>query len=125
MQNNQHKLTFFHTAARLQAMLETLDEVHTAASDNTLETPNSPGKAELVAMLREINYLAAEAANELEQDGEQPRFRVIKGGRWGQSSDDSDRGDYPQRAIAQSGFDVLVADTPTPLTVMKRAGTRG
>ncbi|MEL6272473.1 MAG: hypothetical protein AAFV33_10425 [Chloroflexota bacterium] len=125
MQNNQHKLSFFHTAARLQAMLETLDEVHTAASDNALDVPSGIGKAELIAMLREINYLAAEAANELEQGSEQPRFRVIKGGRWGQSSSDRSRDDYPHEAIERRGFDVLVTDTPTPLTVMKRAGTRG
>jgi hypothetical protein len=125
MQNNQHKLSFFLTAARLQDMLEALDDVHTSASENALEAPNGRGKAELIALLREISYLSAEAANELEQNGEQPTFRVIKGSRWGDALDSDDLDDYPLKDIERSGFKVLVANTPTPLTIMKRMGSQG
>jgi len=123
MQNNQHKLSFFLTAARLQDMLEALDDVHTSASENAVEMPNGHGKAELVALLREISYLAAETADELEQYAEQPTFRVIEGGRQREWSDGDKPEDYPLEGVERPDFKVLVGNTPTPLTIMKRAGS--
>lgn len=78
MQNKQHILTYLHTAARLDDVLATLDAVHTAASENRLDTLNTRGAAELAGWLREIAYIAEETANEIEreastaEDGDMP-----------------------------------------------------
>lgn len=121
MHNNQ-QVSFLHTAARLADVLETLDTVHTAASGSTLETLNGRGKAELIALLREIAYVAAETAHELEHDQPQPRFRVIEGGAKGTAAP-QDQADGPDSA-AHHLFRVLVADADTslPSYVSKQVG---
>ena len=121
MQNNQHKLSFLYTAARLTDVLEMLDEVHTAVDENALDTLNARGKAEIVAWLREIAYVANETVQELEQTNDHPSFRVIKGGGNG----DNDREvNSPLAVDEQPGFEVLVTEqTPLPFYEVKRAGT--
>jgi len=66
MNENQHKLTFLHTAARLEDILAALDAVHTAASENQVELPNGRAADALAGWLREIAYVAEQAAIELE-----------------------------------------------------------
>jgi hypothetical protein len=125
---NQHKLTFLNTAARLMDALATLDEVHTATSEGTIETPNTRGQAELVAMLREIAYVAGETAQELDGQHVEPVFRLVKGFtrqadyRSEHSDDLGKAGDPSPRN--DRGFRVLVAEKTTslPLTLVKRAG---
>jgi hypothetical protein len=118
MQNNQHKLSLLYVAARLHDVLETLDEVHTAASNTKLDTLNARGQAELIAWLREIAYVATEAAAEIENasNTSQPTFRVIEGGANGDDEQqDSDGVPY------EPGLRVLVAeDTSTPFQVVGR-----
>jgi len=120
MQNNQHTLSFLHTAARLMDALGTLDEIHAAASHNTLDTFNERGRDELVGWLREIAYVANETAVELGSDQpQQSAFRVVKGGKCG--DDDSQPVDGPHPAAERSPFEVLVA--PRPSYVMQSAGS--
>lgn len=120
MQNNQHTLSFLHTAARLMDTLGTLDEIHTAASHNALDTLNERGREELVGWLHEIAFVANETIAEL--DSAQPRqsaFRVMMGGKCAGS--DSPTVDDPRPAAERSQFEVLVA--PRPSYVMRSAGS--
>lgn len=121
MQNNQHKLSLLYTVARLADALETLDIVHSAASDNTLETLNARGKAELVARLQEIAYVANETIAELEQDSEQMPFRVIKGGRCEGGNDP--RSDRPYAEREPHLFEVLVQPAASPSYPIQKAGS--
>lgn len=121
MQNNQHTLSFLHTAARLTDVLETLDTVHNAASNNMLDTLNARGKSEIVSWLREIAYIANETIDELEQTSERPALRVIKGGLHGDCDDD--RADNPHADGVEPKFSVLVANAPSPKYVLKQAGS--
>lgn len=119
MQNNQHKFSFLYTAARLQDVLETLDGVHTAASDKLVDMPNARAQAELVNWLREIAYIASETADEIENasNASQPTFRVVKGGANG----DAGRSQDSDPASDERHLTVLAAaDTPTPFKVAGR-----
>lgn len=126
MRNNQQQLSFFTTAARLTDMLETLDAIHTAASDNTLEAPNAVGRAELISWLREIAYVANEAAAELDaQPADHPgaSFRVIEGR--GSRGNGKRSADTPDGLRELDDFTVLVgADAPTssPMYVLRAGG---
>jgi hypothetical protein len=120
MQNNQHTLSFLHTAARLMDTLGTLDAIHTAASHNTLDTLNERGREELVGWLHEIAFVANETIAEL--DTAQPRqaaFRVMKGGQGGDG--DSPAVDDPRPTAERSQLEVLVA--PRSSYVMRSAGS--
>ena len=77
--NNQHTHNFLTTAAQLSDALHMLDETHTAVIDHQIDTVNRGGRAELIGMLREIAYLAAETADELDQQTDEPALRLIKG----------------------------------------------
>jgi hypothetical protein len=84
--NTQHTYSYTHTAARLTAALEALDELHNAAGEGTVELVNPRGQAELVAMLHEIAYVAAETAQELGTATAEPTFRLIKGHQMGRTA---------------------------------------
>jgi hypothetical protein len=123
MQDNQHTLSFLHTLARLNDVLDTLDAVHNAASEQTLDTLNQRGSDELIARLQEIAYVANETITELQQAAtyQAPALRVVKGG--GAQAAGENPGSPGERA-AQPDLAVLVTadDTPRPLKVMKQAG---
>jgi hypothetical protein len=48
-------------------MLDLLDELHSAASDNELTEATDMNRKDLVSMLREMVYLAEETINEIEK----------------------------------------------------------
>jgi hypothetical protein len=62
----QPKVQRLYTETKLERLVETLDELHTAASDDALGSLTSLTKAELVAWLHEVLYTAAETLNEIE-----------------------------------------------------------
>jgi hypothetical protein len=62
----QNELELLYNGDRLDEVLEILDDLHTAASENTLNTYTTMSRHELVAMLREVVYTAQEAIKEIE-----------------------------------------------------------
>ena len=122
MNNHPQTLSLLNTAARLADALELLDACHVAASDGQLETFNARGQAELAAMLREIAFVATEAARELDTPQQvEPQLRLIKrsshSGESPLSADDAPGDD-------QHPFRLIVAedDTSNPLYIVKQAG---
>lgn len=127
MHDNQHTLFFLNTAAALTEMLEALDTLHTAASENTLETLNARGQAEIINLLREVAYVANETIAEIDTQqtsNEEQAFRVIQGGSFG-NTDGND--DVPGSEHKDNPYLVLVAadDTRPSLktTTMQRSGS--
>lgn len=57
-------------SARLGDLLETLDEIHTAASEHRLAAAATVSRAELVAWLYEVAYLVEETLEEVEAGSE-------------------------------------------------------
>jgi hypothetical protein len=62
----QPNLQLLYNDARLLALLEALDELHTAASENSLNAACTLSKTELKAWLRDVIYTAQETIGELE-----------------------------------------------------------
>lgn len=50
---------------RLDWLMETLDDLHTAAADGTLPTQTGLSKIELIGWLREVIYTATETLDEI------------------------------------------------------------
>lgn len=121
MNNHPQKLFFLTTAARLADVLEMLDACHTAASEGRMETPNAKAQAELAAMLREIAFVANEAARELEAPQAEPTLRLIK--RASRSVSPTTSADNaPERDDHLFRIIVVEEDTSTPLYIVKQAG---
>jgi hypothetical protein len=75
----QLNLQLLYNDARLDSLLETLDEIHTAASDGNLPDVTTVGKAELVGWLYELMYTAQETIRELEQSStDAPGLTLVK-----------------------------------------------
>ncbi len=108
------KLHLLYAAARLDELLATLDELHTAASDNSLETLSPRGKAELIGWLQDVAYTATETIAEL-QKTEPHQLRLVQGAADEDGPDDRDR--RPYKVV------VVAGDTPriTPFPIEKRA----
>ncbi len=121
MNNHPQSLSFLNTAARLADALELLDACHIAASEGQLETLNARGQAELVAMLREIAFVANEAARELDAPQAEPQLRLIK--RGSRSVDNPTSADNAPGSD-EHPFRLIVAeeDTSNPLYIVKQAG---
>lgn len=62
----QPNLQLLYNDARLSSLLDALDELHTAASEDRLSTVSTLSKAELKSWLYEIIYTASEAMNEID-----------------------------------------------------------
>jgi hypothetical protein len=58
--------------ARLDEVLEVLDELHTAASEGQLPAMTPLNRRELIALLRELVYTAEETIAEIEQSTKRP-----------------------------------------------------
>lgn len=52
---------------RMNEVLELLDELHSAASDNEAEAYSGMTRQELLGFLREVSYTAQEAIKEVQQ----------------------------------------------------------
>ena len=66
--------------ARMAAMFEVFDDLHTAASEGQLEAITSLNKRELVGWLRELVFTAQETISEIESAkiGAQPAIHLVK-----------------------------------------------
>ncbi len=63
----QHATPVTTIDVRLRDLMDALDELHTAASDGTLDQTTPLNEAELLGWLREVVYTAQETINEIEQ----------------------------------------------------------
>jgi hypothetical protein len=80
MTNNTSELEIL-TTTYLSAMLEHLDEMHNVASEQPLTALNALGNLDVIALLREVAYVASETAAEIETKRQafQPELKVIQG----------------------------------------------
>jgi hypothetical protein len=75
----QLNLQLLYNDSRLDNLLETLDELHTAASDGNLPDVTTVGKMELVGWLYELMYTAQETIREIEQHStDAPGLTLVK-----------------------------------------------
>ena len=75
--NYQLDIQSLYSDVRLAELLDTLDKLHTAASEGNLPAMTTLHEAELVGWLREVVYTAQETLVEIEND--RPRHKP--GGR--------------------------------------------
>ncbi len=73
-------IQLLYSEARLAALLQTLDELHTAASEDRLATMTTVSKVELVGWLHELVYTAQETIAEIEGRGgmERPALSLVE-----------------------------------------------
>jgi hypothetical protein len=73
-------IQLFYSEARLDALLQVLDELHTAASEDRLSTVTAVSKVELVGWLHELVYTANETIAEVEGRGgtERPDLNLVE-----------------------------------------------
>ena len=73
-------IQLLYTEARLVALFQTLDELHSAASEDRLNTVTTVSKVELVGWLNELVYTAEETIAEIEGRGgsEKPVLRLVE-----------------------------------------------
>ncbi|HEX2622447.1 MAG TPA: hypothetical protein VHL11_19945, partial [Phototrophicaceae bacterium] len=64
--NTVNDLELLYTGDGLNDLLDNLDELHTAASENRLHTFTTMSERELLGMLKDIIYTAQEAIEEIE-----------------------------------------------------------
>jgi hypothetical protein len=66
--------------ARMAAMFEVFDDLHTAATEGQLEAVTSLNNRELIGWLRELVFTAQETISEIEcaKIGPQPAIRLVK-----------------------------------------------
>jgi hypothetical protein len=76
----QSNIQLLYTEARLAALFQTLDELHSAASEDRLNTVTTVSKVELVGWLNELVYTAEETIAEIEGRGgsEKPILRLVE-----------------------------------------------
>jgi hypothetical protein len=76
----QPQIQLLYTEARLVALFQALDELHTAASEDRLHTLTTVSKVELVGWLHELVYTAQETIGEIEGRGgsEHPALSLVK-----------------------------------------------
>jgi hypothetical protein len=67
--------TIFQLNDRLMELFEMLDQLHTAAADETLPLVTATSQRELIAWLREVIYTAQETVREI--DG-RPYLRAVE-----------------------------------------------
>lgn len=79
-QNKKLELTILHTSMedRLANVLDTLDQLHTAASDGYWPQMACLDRRELVALLREIAFTAEETIQEIAQEPGTVPLRVLE-----------------------------------------------
>lgn len=63
---------------RLHDVLDLLDDLHSAASDNEAEAYSGMTRQELLGFLREISYTAQETIREVQQRRKSPMLHVAQ-----------------------------------------------
>jgi hypothetical protein len=69
-----------YSAARLEWLLQAVDDLHSAASDGTLDAMTPVSQVEVQGWLSELIWVAQEALVELEKRraGEEPRLSLVR-----------------------------------------------
>jgi hypothetical protein len=73
---NNNNLELIYNGDRLGDLMELLDELHTAASENTLQRFTTLGEQDVLGLLKELVYTAQEAINEIEHNREDRHQRA-------------------------------------------------
>jgi hypothetical protein len=76
-QTHQINHDFHLSDARLEAMFEVFDDLHTAASEGQLEALTTLNNRELVGWLRDLVYTAQETISEIERQTPYPPIRLV------------------------------------------------
>lgn len=63
---HQPNLQLLYNDARLSALFDALDELHSAASDGNVHAVTTLSSAEMIAWLRDLMYTAQETIEEIE-----------------------------------------------------------
>lgn len=66
----QPNLQLLYNDARLSALFDALDELHSAASDGNLHDVTPLTNAEMIAWLRDVMYTAQETIEEIESNSD-------------------------------------------------------
>lgn len=80
-QNHQPNLQVVYNDSRLASLFQSLDELHSAASDGHLPTVTPLTQAELVGWLQELIYTAQETLVEIDSESaasNAPHLRIVK-----------------------------------------------
>lgn len=80
-QTTEMNVTTMWNDRQLADLLDTLDRLHSAASEATLDSVTALDRRELVAVLREVVYTAQETLDEIDRQTEstaQPYLRVLE-----------------------------------------------
>lgn len=72
---NDHNLQLTYNDDRLGDLLEVLDDLHTATSENALQRFTTLGEQEVLGLLKELVYTAQEAISEIEVNRQQREAR--------------------------------------------------
>jgi hypothetical protein len=83
MQQPETNFTVLFNENRLADLCDVLDELHTAASEGTLQTINARDKRELLALLNDVVYTAQETIREINQQSRreekrEPKLRILE-----------------------------------------------
>jgi hypothetical protein len=79
-QTHQSNLQLLYNDARLVALFQAVDELHTAASDGEIQALTTLSRDEMVGWLRDLVYTAEETIAEIEKDNPVavPRMWLVK-----------------------------------------------
>lgn len=77
-QAHQYDHDYRFSDARMAALFEAFDDLHTAVSEGDLETITTLNKRELVGWLRELVYTAEETITEIEKNATYPALQLVK-----------------------------------------------
>ncbi len=76
-----NNLELLYNGDRLGDLMELLDDLHTAASENTLPRFTSLGEQDVLGMLKDLMYTAQETINEIEANRQQRETRQHQHGK--------------------------------------------
>jgi hypothetical protein len=77
--NANNNLELLYNGDRLGDLMELLDDLHTAASENTLSRFTTLGEQDVLGLLKELVYTAQETINEIEANRHQRESRNQRG----------------------------------------------
>ncbi|HLV35094.1 MAG TPA: hypothetical protein VKY59_08280 [Spirillospora sp.] len=80
-QIHQPNFQIIYNGTRLAGLFQSLDELHTAASEGRLQTVTPLTEAELIGWLQELIYTAKETITEIEEHDNRPsapHLRLVK-----------------------------------------------
>jgi hypothetical protein len=77
MLQNRPNLQVLYTDTYLADLFQTLDQLHTAVSEDQIQTVTPLNEQELIGWLRDLVYTAQETIEEIEEQHPTPQLRVL------------------------------------------------